>query len=151
MPKYSLEQQNQTIIFEIQLMQRHVLAFYIRQEKAGTYIVALTSPGYSTNVYTGVSAPRSNPLPYYIPFLTKKVTPLTYLVYNFASLLTAVNALSFKQESITKIERFSRLYKVMKFICQPFWAISQTQMTDFPTLLYTSASEIPMIFLLIAV
>ena len=32
--------------------------------------------------------------------------PFTYLVQNFASLLTAVNALSFKQESITKIERF---------------------------------------------
>ena len=32
--------------------------------------------------------------------------PFTYLVYNFASLLTAVNALSFKQVSITKIERF---------------------------------------------
>ena len=55
---------------------------------------------------SGVSAPRSYPLPYYITFLTKKVTPLTYLVYNSASLLTAVNALSFKQESITKIERF---------------------------------------------
>ena len=33
-------------------------------------------------------------------------TPFTYLVQNFASLLTAVNALSFKQESITKIKRF---------------------------------------------
>ena len=48
-----------------------------------------------------------NPLPFYIPFLTKhgthfvyllltNGTPSTYLVYNFASLLTAVNALSFK-------------------------------------------------------
>ena len=34
------------------------------------------------------------------------VYPFKYIVNNFASLLTAVNALSFKWESITKIERF---------------------------------------------
>ena len=56
----------------------------------------------------GGSAPRSNPLPFYKPFFTKKVTlsyklvyllltdgtPFTYLVQNFAFLLTAVNALT---------------------------------------------------------
>ena len=31
----------------------------------------------------------------------------------------------------------------MKFICSALWALSQTQMTDFPTLLYTSTSKIP--------
>ena len=36
-------------------------------------------------------------------------TPFTYLVCDFASLLTAVNALSFQQESVTKIERFLNL------------------------------------------
>ena len=63
--------------------------------------------GYSTNVYKGSLRPEVQPLPFYIPFVKKKGTPFvyllltngtpfTYLVYNFASLLTAVNALSFK-------------------------------------------------------
>ena len=38
-------------------------------------------------------------------------TPFTYLVYNFASLLTVVNALSFKKKSIRKIERFLDFFK----------------------------------------
>ena len=55
----------------------------------------------------GGSTPRSNHFPFYIPFfhekgtpsvypLLTKGTPLTYLVENFTSPLTAVNALSFK-------------------------------------------------------
>ena len=44
--------------------------------------------------------------PFRILSITKNDSPFTYLVQNFASLLIAVNALSFKQESITKIERF---------------------------------------------
>ena len=54
----------------------------------------------------GGSAPRSNPTHLYTIFHKKGTpfvyllltngTPFTYLVYNFASLLTAVNALSFK-------------------------------------------------------
>ena len=43
--------------------------------------------------------------PFVYPLLTNG-TPFTYLVQNFASLLTAVKALSFKQELTTKIERF---------------------------------------------
>ena len=95
-----------------------------------------------------------NPLPFYIPFLTRhgthfvyllqtNGTPSTYLVYNFASLLTATNELSFKQESVTEIERFLDFLKAIKFICQPFWALLQTKMTDFPTLLNTPTREIP--------
>ena len=42
----------------------------------------------------------------FIYLLLTNGTLFTYLVQNFASLLTAVNALSFKLESITKIERF---------------------------------------------
>ena len=38
---------------------------------------------------------------------------------------------------------FPRLYKVIKLICSALWAISRTQMTDFPTLLNTSGSTIP--------
>ena len=44
--------------------------------------------------------------------------------------------------SIDKWYPFHNLFST-KSICQPFWALSQTQMTDFPTLLYTSTSEIP--------
>ena len=46
------------------------------------------------------------------------------------------------QESIQN-RTFPRLYKVIKFICSVLWAISQTEMTDFPTLLNTSISKIP--------
>ena len=46
------------------------------------------------------------------------------------------------QESIQN-RTFSRLYKVIKFICSVLWAISQTEMTDFPTLLNTSTGKIP--------
>ena len=51
----------------------------------------------------GGSAPRSNPLPLYVPFfmirypfvylLMTNGTPFIYLVQNFAPLLAAVNAL----------------------------------------------------------
>ena len=66
---------------------------------------------YSKSFILGGSAPRSNPLPFYIPFLTEKVplsysyifyqiVPLlfTYLVKNIEALLNAVKALSLKSE-----------------------------------------------------
>ena len=99
------------------------------------------------------SAQRSNPLPVYIPFFTKKYPfripsidewypfhiPCLELCIPFncckwTVFLTGINH---------KNRTFSRLYKAMKFICQPFWALSQRQMTDFPTLSYTSTSKIP--------
>ena len=71
------------------------------------------------SVVKSVAPPRGpTPLmPIYIPLFTKKRipfvylllthgTPFTYLFNNFASLLTDVNALSFKWQPITKIERF---------------------------------------------
>ena len=42
-----------------------------------------------------------------------------------------------------KNRTFSGLYKAMKFICAALWALSQTHMTDFPTLSYKSRSKIP--------
>ena len=67
----------------------------------------IVAGGYSTNVYTGRLRPEVQPLTLLytifhekgIPFvhlLLTNGTPFTYLVYNFAYLLTAVNALSFK-------------------------------------------------------
>ena len=44
--------------------------------------------------------------------------------------------------SIVKWYPFHNLFST-KSICQPFWALSQTQMTDLPTLLYTSTCQIP--------
>ena len=35
------------------------------------------------------------------------------------------------------------MFKSLKIHLLALWALSQTQMTDFPTLLYTSAGEIP--------
>ena len=75
------------------------------------------TPMYSTNAYTGRLRPEVQPLTLlytifhekgtpFVYLLLTNGTPFKYLVQNFASLLTAVNALSFKQESITKIERF---------------------------------------------
>ena len=96
----------------------------------------------------GGSSPRSNPLPFNISFFTKKVpllltngTPFTYLVQNFVSPLIA-ECTVFQIAINHKNTKFSRLYKAIKFICYPFWVLSQTQMTDFRTLLYTSTSEI---------
>ena len=67
--------------------------------------------------------------PFVYPLLTNGI-PFTFLVQNFASLLTAVNALSFKQESITKNRTFSRLFKALRLTCQPFWALLQTDLID---------------------
>ena len=59
------------------------------------------SRGRTQQIFTrGGYAPRSNPLPFYIPFFTKKV-PLSYTFYwqmvpLSHTFLTAANALSFK-------------------------------------------------------
>ena len=49
--------------------------------------------------------------------------PFNMPCLELSSLLTAVNTLSFKQESITKIECFLNFsYKAIKFICsRHFW------------------------------
>ena len=92
--------------------------------------------------------PKVQPLPFYIPFFTKKV-PLSY---NFCWQMVPLLHTSFRtlhpmhchlHRDQSKNRMFPRLYKVIKFICSALWAISQTQMTDFPTLLNTSTSKIP--------
>ena len=40
---------------------------------------------------------------------------------------------------------FSQLYKAIKLFCSALGALSQTQMTDFATLSYTSTSKIPIL------
>ena len=77
------------------------------------------------------------PYPYQMPFLTDQgpfssIDKFTCIIQNFASLLTAV----FK---ITKPERFLVYFTDIKCICQRFWVVLQTEMTDFPTLSYTEA------------
>ena len=98
---------------------------------------------------------RSNPLPFYITFSRKRYPfripsidkwypfhiPCLELCIPFNCCYCA--RLSNRNQSQKLNLTFSRLYKALKFIYYPFWALSQTQMTDFPSLLYTSTSEIP--------
>ena len=95
------------------------------------------------------SALRSNPWPFYIPFLKEKGT-LSFTVYwqmlqlspkKFEPLLTAVNALSLKHELITKLESFMYFFTSIKCICQPFWAFLQTEMTDFLSILSVASTS----------
>ena len=71
------------------------------------YILIWGGGGYSTNFYTGTLRPEIQPLTLLYTIFHEKGTPFVYqlltngtpficLVYNFASLLTVVNALSFK-------------------------------------------------------
>ena len=99
--------------------------------KTGCHLCTPTAPpgGHSTNVYTGRLRPEVQPLTIFYtiffhekgtPFvylLLKNGAPFTYLVYNFASLWTA---LSFKSESITKIERFRDFAKPYNSSVSPF-------------------------------
>ena len=100
----------------------------------------------------GGCGPRSNPLPFYIPFFTKKVTlflPSFDKWYPFhIPCLGLCIPLNFCKCKVFKIgvnhknRTFSRLFKTITFICLPFWTLLQTQTTDFPTLLYTLTGEI---------
>ena len=84
----------------------------------------------------------------YRPFCIPYTDKWTYLVVkNFASfymILIAVNALSLKYEEITKPDLFPDFITdiLLQCICWSFWAFLPTEMTDFHTLSYTSASEI---------
>ena len=71
-----------------------------------------------------------------IPFvylLLTNGTPFTYPVQNFASLSTAVNALSFKQEQITKRERFPDFIKPYAIHLLALLGPFTAQMIDFST------------------
>ena len=67
--------------------------------------------GYSTNVYTGRLRLEVQPLTLLYTIFHEKGAPVTYLVWNFASLLTGVMHCHENQTM------FSRLYKAIKFIC----------------------------------
>ena len=84
--------------------------------------------------------PTRHPFIYY--FSRKKV-PLLYTLYWKVVPLSPFLELCIPLTAARLNRTFSRLYKAIKLICWPFWALSQTQTTDFPTLLYTSTSEIP--------
>ena len=86
----------------------------------------------------GGSTLRSNPWPFYIPFLTEK-DPFRlrsidkcypfhpHSLEIWTPFLTAVNALSLKHELITKLESFIDFFTPIKCICQPFRAFLQTE------------------------
>ena len=54
-----------------------------------------------------------------------------YLVQNFASLLTAVNAVSLTYQRFKSQNKFYPLDHCLKCICKPLSAFVQTKMTDF--------------------
>ena len=83
---------------------------------------------------------------FFVGKLQEKV-PLSYTFNGtsfmyLAFFLTAVNALSFNMNK-SQTRTFFQLFHTNKMHLLALWAFSQTKMTDFPTLLYTSTSEIP--------
>ena len=74
--------------------------------------------GYSTNVYTWRLRSEVQPLNLFYTIFHEKGIPLSHTLFrNFASLLTAVNALSFTDRSQSQKSNVSRLYKAIKLIC----------------------------------
>ena len=75
----------------------------------------------------GGSATGSNPLTFYIPFFERKGTPLVYLlwtngtpeylVYNNATLLAAINALSLNVSKSPDLEAFLDVFTATKCVC----------------------------------
>ena len=78
-----------------------------------------TTGGYSTAPYPFIYHSSQKGAPFVYRLLLTNGTPFTYLVQNFASLLTVVNALLFKQESITKIECFLDFIKPQNLSVSP--------------------------------
>ena len=71
-------------------------------------------PGFSTKFYIGRLRPGVQPLTILYTIFDRKgtssignYTPFTCLVWNFASLLTAVNTLSLKYDKVTKADRLT--------------------------------------------
>ena len=102
---------------------------------------------------TFVPSSHNNPLPFYIPFLTEKV-PLQYTFYwhwypfhnpslELCILLNCCKCTVFKIWINHKTRPFTLLFSQLWYICKPFLGFLPTEMTVFPILSYTSASEIP--------
>ena len=108
-------------------------------------------------LYRKSVAPRSNPFPFYTPFLTEKAplsftkillpltngTPFTYLVKNVESLLTAVSALSLKDEKITKPGNFFDFVTAINFSISRFRCFYRQKWQFSVPFLWTSTSKIP--------
>ena len=86
----------------------------------------------------GGTAPRPTRYPFIYHFWQKKY-PFSL---EFASLLIAVNALSFQWLN-HKTRTFPRRFHSHKMRLLALLGILRTELTDFPTLSYTSTSEIP--------
>ena len=106
------------------------------------------------NFIRGGSAWKANPLTFHTPFLTEKFLlsclltpppPFTDLVYDTASLSTAVNSL-FLNVIQSLNQKVSWLFHSHRMHLPALFSIVfflPTKMTDFPILSYTSITEIP--------
>ena len=112
----------------------------------GRKFISLGRGEYSRKVFTGRLRPAVQPLTFCIPFnYDRKSTPITYLVWNFAYIFNCCfNPMSFKLWKNHKTRTFFfYFFKAIKCICSPFGPFLQTEMIDFPTFPYTSASKSP--------
>ena len=111
----------------------------------GRKFISLGRGEYSRKVFTGRFRPAVQPLTFCIPFnYDRKSTPITYLVWNFAYIFNCCsNPMSFKLWKNHKTRTFFYFFKAIKCICSPFGPFLQTEMIDFPTFPYTSASKSP--------
>lgn len=110
------------------------------------------SPGFF--FLRGGSAPRSNHFPLIHYFLQKRHPfripskedwyPLHIPSLQLCISFNCCNCTAFKiwTNPKTRTERLLDLFTTIEYICQLYWVFSQTTMTDFPILSYTSADEI---------
>ena len=117
-------------------------------------------PGGTQQMFIrGVSAPRSSPLPFYVPFFTKKaplsrtfswqMVPLSHALFRFCILFNCCKCSVFLIFFLIGIDHknrtFSRLYKAIKFICvvSPFGPLLRPN-DKFP---YNKSNRYPFIYL----
>ena len=101
--------------------------------------------GTQQSVIRGGSAPRSNHLTVYIPFLAEKV-PLSYtFLLKMVTPFTTVTLLSLGMDK-PQTRTFCRHFHSHKMYLLVLLGLLLTKMTDFPTLSYTITSD-PYLFI----
>ena len=129
----------------------HPMHFHLnrKQSKNRTFLRLYKVIKFICLALWAISQTHMSDFPTLLKTSTSKIPTLSY---NFCWQMVPLLHTSFRtlhpmhchlHRDQSKNKMFPRLYKVIKFICSALWAISQTEMTDFPTLLKTSTSKIP--------